>query len=85
MTRLTKGQIAASVADGRRILPGTARSRCRCLGSGGAHDGKPTQQQLDQIKRLCKEARVPDESEIVTSREEAEIRIRDLKEKARIE
>lgn len=46
---------------------------------------KPTQQQLDQIKRLCKEARVPDESEIVTSREEAEIRIRDLKEKARIE
>lgn len=46
---------------------------------------KPTQQQLDQIQRLSKEARVPDESEIVTSREEAEIRIRDLKEKARIE
>ena len=46
---------------------------------------KPTQQQLDQLKRLSKEARVPDESEIVTSREEAEIRIRDLKEKARIE
>lgn len=46
---------------------------------------KPTQQQLDQLKRLSKEARVPDESEIVTSWEEAEIRIRDLKEKARIE
>jgi hypothetical protein len=46
---------------------------------------KPTQQQLDEIKRLSKEARVPDESEIVTSRKEAEIRIRDLKEKARIE
>ena len=46
---------------------------------------KPTQQQLDELKRLSKEARVPDESEIVTSREEAEIRIRDLAEKARIE
>ena len=46
---------------------------------------KPTQQQLDELKRLSKEARVPDESEVVTSREEAEIRIRDLKEKARIE
>jgi hypothetical protein len=46
---------------------------------------KPTQQQLDELKRLSKEARVPDESEIVTSTEEAEIRIRDLKEKARIE
>jgi hypothetical protein len=46
---------------------------------------KPTQQQLDELKRLGKEARVPDESEIVTSREEAEIRIRDLTEKARIE
>lgn len=46
---------------------------------------KPTQQQLDELKRLSMEARVPDESEIVTSREEAEIRIRDLKEKARIE
>ena len=46
---------------------------------------KPTQQQRDELKRLSKEARVPDESEIVTSKEEAEIRIRDLKEKARIE
>jgi hypothetical protein len=40
---------------------------------------------LIRRRRLSKEARVPDESEIVTSREEAEIRIRDLKEKARIE
>jgi hypothetical protein len=46
---------------------------------------KPTQKQLDQLKRLSKEARVPDESEIVTTREEAEVRIRDLKEKARME
>jgi hypothetical protein len=46
---------------------------------------KPTPQQLDELKRLSKEARVPDESEIVTTREEAEIRVRDLKEKARIE
>jgi hypothetical protein len=37
------------------------------------------------LKRLSREARVPDQSEIVTSKEEAEIRIRDLKEKARIE
>jgi hypothetical protein len=46
---------------------------------------KPTPEQLDQLKRLSKEARVPDESEIVTTREEAEVRIRDLKEKARME
>jgi hypothetical protein len=46
---------------------------------------KPTQEQLAELKRLSKEARVPDESEIVTSRQEAETRIRDLKEKARIE
>jgi hypothetical protein len=46
---------------------------------------KPTQEQLDQLKRLSKEARMPDESEIVTTREEAEVRIRDLKEKARME
>ena len=45
---------------------------------------RPTQEQLDQLKRLSKEARVPDESEIVTTSEEAEIRIRDLKEKARM-
>jgi hypothetical protein len=31
------------------------------------------------------EARVPDEPEIVTTKEEADIRIRDLKEKVRME
>ncbi len=46
---------------------------------------KPTQEQLDELKRLSKEARVEDWSEIVQSRDEAETRIRDLKEKARIE
>ncbi|WP_165405232.1 hypothetical protein [Bradyrhizobium genosp. SA-3] len=46
---------------------------------------KPTQEQLNELKRLSKEARVEDWSEIVQSRDEAEIRIRDLKEKARIE
>jgi hypothetical protein len=46
---------------------------------------EPTQEQLQQLKRLSKEARVPDESEIVTTKEEADIRIRDLKEKARME
>jgi hypothetical protein len=46
---------------------------------------EPTKEQLQQLKRLSKEARVPDESEIVTTKEEADIRIRDLKEKARME
>ena len=46
---------------------------------------KPTQEQLNELKRLSKEARVEDWSEIVQSKEEAEMRIRDLKEKARIE
>ncbi|WP_035709129.1 hypothetical protein [Bradyrhizobium genomosp. I (2014)] len=46
---------------------------------------KPTAEQLAELKRLSGIARVPDESEIVTSKEEAEIRIRDLKEKARME
>ena len=46
---------------------------------------KPTPEQLAELKRLSATARVPDESEIVTSKEEAEIRIRDLKEKARME
>jgi hypothetical protein len=45
----------------------------------------PTQQQIDELKRLSKEARVPDQSEIVTSKEEAELRIKDLKEKSKIE
>ena len=46
---------------------------------------KPTPEQLAELKRLSAIARVSDESEIVTSKEEAEIRIRDLQEKARIE
>ena len=46
---------------------------------------KPTQEQLKELKRLSKEARVEDWSEIVQSKDEAEMRIRDLKEKARIE
>jgi len=46
---------------------------------------KPTKQQINELKQLSKEARVPDESTIVTTKEEAEIRIRDLKEKARME
>jgi hypothetical protein len=46
---------------------------------------RPTQDQLNELKRLSKEARVPDMSETVTTSEEAENRIRDLKEKARME
>ncbi|WP_298884984.1 hypothetical protein [uncultured Bradyrhizobium sp.] len=46
---------------------------------------KPTPGQLAELKRLSAIARVPDESEIVTSKDEAEIRIRDLKDKARME
>ncbi|MFK4536351.1 hypothetical protein ABIA00_004534 [Bradyrhizobium ottawaense] len=46
---------------------------------------KPTTEQLDELKRLSAIARVPDESEIVTSKEEAEIWIRNLKDKARME
>jgi hypothetical protein len=45
--------------------------------------GKPTQEQLVELKRLSKDARMNDWSEIVQSKEE--IRIRDLKEKATIE
>ncbi len=46
---------------------------------------KPTAEQLAELKRLSAIARVPDASEIVASKEEAEIRIRDLKDKARME
>ncbi|MDF0495363.1 hypothetical protein GPL17_26020 [Bradyrhizobium yuanmingense] len=46
---------------------------------------KPTQEQLSELKRLSREARVEDWSEIVRSKDEAEMRIRDLKEKARME
>jgi hypothetical protein len=63
----------------RRVaaIPAT-QHRCRM-------NDEPTQEQLQQLKRLSKEARVPDVSEIVTTKEEADIRIRDLKEKARME
>jgi hypothetical protein len=44
-----------------------------------------TEAQKAELKRLCKEARVPDMSEVVTTSEDAERRIRDLKEKARME
>ncbi|MCA1426884.1 hypothetical protein I6F29_13350 [Bradyrhizobium sp. NBAIM16] len=46
---------------------------------------KPTQEQLSELKRLSNEARVEDWSDIVQSKDEAEMRIRDLKEKARME
>jgi hypothetical protein len=46
---------------------------------------KPTQEQHDELKKLSKLARVNDWSEVVQSREEAETRIRDLKEKSRME
>jgi hypothetical protein len=46
---------------------------------------KPAPEQLAELKRLSAIARVPDESEVVASKEEAEIRIRDLKDKARME
>jgi hypothetical protein len=46
---------------------------------------KPTPEQLDELKRLSKEARVDDWSQVVQSREEADLRIRDLKVKASIE
>lgn len=46
---------------------------------------KPTQQQLEELKRLSREARGNDWSEIVQSKDEAENRIRDLKDKSRME
>jgi len=44
-----------------------------------------TEAQKAELKKLSKEARVPDMSETVTTGEEAEKRILDLKEKARME
>ena len=44
-----------------------------------------TEAQKAELKKLSKEARVPDMSETVTTSQEAEVRIRDLKEKARME
>jgi hypothetical protein len=46
---------------------------------------KPTPEQLAELKKLSALARVPDESEIVTSKEEADIRIQDLKYKSQVE
>ncbi|MCK1598489.1 MULTISPECIES: hypothetical protein [unclassified Bradyrhizobium] len=46
---------------------------------------KPTQEQLDELKRLSREARVEDWSELVQSRQEAETRINDLRQKGRME
>jgi uncharacterized protein YfcZ (UPF0381/DUF406 family) len=46
---------------------------------------KPTQAQLDELKRLSREARTSDWSEVVQSKEEAETRIRHLKEKSRMD
>jgi hypothetical protein len=45
----------------------------------------PTPKQLAELKELSKLARTNDWSEVVKSKEEAETRIRDLKEKARME
>lgn len=46
---------------------------------------KPTSEQLAELKRLSELARTSDWSEVVKSREEAETRIRDLKERSRME
>ena len=57
----------------------------RSADTKGADMEKPTQEQIDELKRLSRETRVEDWSEIVQSRQEAEIRIKDLKQKARME
>ena len=44
-----------------------------------------TEAQKAELKKLSKEARVPDISEMVTTSEETKKRIRDLKQKARME
>ena len=46
---------------------------------------KPTAEQIAERKKLSKEARVDHWSEIVTTKDEAEKRIRELKVIARIE
>ena len=56
-----------------------------CVASGALNMAEITEAQKAELKRLSKEARVPDMSEIVTTSEEAELRIRDLQDKARIE
>jgi len=78
----------ASRTNAARPLAGSCRDRPPCTSAGTSEElkmEKPTEDQLAELKRLSKLARVPDDSEIVTSREEAEVRIRDLKEKARVE
>lgn len=50
-----------------------------------AKQEKPTPEQLAELKRLSELARTSDWSEVVKSKEEAEMRIRDLKEKSRME
>jgi hypothetical protein len=44
-----------------------------------------TEQQKAELKRLCREARVPNLSDLITTSEEAERRIQDLKVKAGME
>lgn len=87
-----QGILARHVEPGPRRLrannkqaAGCARRRSRRAGAQDSKMEKPTTEQLDELKRLNAIARVPDESEIVTSKEEAETRIRDLKDKARME
>jgi hypothetical protein len=46
---------------------------------------KPTTEQLAELRKLSREARVNDWSEVVQTREEAAMRIEDLKLKAKIE
>lgn len=45
---------------------------------------KPSQEQLDELRRLSREARVNDWSEVVLSKEEAETRIIDLRQRLRM-
>jgi len=56
-----------------------------CVAERSRNMAEITEAQKAELKRLSREARVPDMSEIVTTSEEAELRIRDLKDKARIE
>jgi hypothetical protein len=82
-TRLA-GSTDLSPAERRRIREKQGKPDAKVETFAGRND-KPTQEQLAEIEKLSSEARVPDESEFVASKEEAEMRIRDLKEKARME
>lgn len=46
---------------------------------------KPSPQQIEELKRLSKLARVSDASETVTTEEEARQKIKDLEEKSKME